>query len=337
MSRPSLVVGADVGGTSTKVAVADRDGALLGYAVAPGGNIRSSPGSLAEHLRQALALAVPPELRDDVVGGVLGIAGAGPARADEVSRIARHAWRDAGLGLVAEPTVGTDLDIAFAAGSDRPDGLLLLAGTGAVACWFTAGRVVDRCDGMGWILGDEGSAVWIGTAALRAVAAHLDGRGPATALTSLVLADLAHDRPHDVRDDPRQELIAAVDDRSPSWFGEFARTTALAADDGDEVASRIVAGAADALVRTANRVAQGRDLSEVILAGSVLTTPGPVGDQVRRRLAEQHRSTCTAVRSPVVGALVLAARAAGWSFGRAELGAAMLRWSPTPGPVTESG
>src|SRR5665647_543015 len=254
MTRTPLVVGADVGGTSTKVAVADRDGALVGYAVAPGGNIRSSPGSLAEHLRQALTLAVPAGRRDAVVGGVLGIAGAGPARADEVSRIARRAWRDAGLALGAGPTVGTDLDIAFAAGSDNPDGLLLLSGTGAVACWFTDGRVVDRCDGMGWILGDEGSAVWIGTAALRAVAAHLDGRGPATALTDLVLTDLVPGRSDgDRREDPRQELIRAVDDRAPSWFGEFARTTALAADAGDEVANRIVAAAADALVRTANR------------------------------------------------------------------------------------
>ncbi|MGV8967979.1 MAG: N-acetylglucosamine kinase [Cellulomonas sp.] len=329
MTRPPLVVGADVGGTSTKVAVADRGGALLGYAVTPGGNIRSSPRSLAENLREALMLAVPAELRRDVVGGVLGIAGAGPARSAEVSRIARAAWSDAGLTHVVEPTVSTDLDIAFAAGSDHPDGLLLLAGTGAIACWFTDWHVVDRCDGMGWILGDEGSGVWIGTAALRAVAAHLDGRGPATALTDLVLTEIARGRTHDVvMDDPRQELIRAVDDHAPSWFGAFARTTALAADAGDAVANRIVIQAADALVRTAQRAAHGRDFTEVILAGAVLTTPGPVSDAVNRQLAEQHRSTLTTVRSPVTGALVLAARAAGWSFDRAAFGAAMLNWSP---------
>lgn len=332
MSRPSLVVGADVGGTSTKVAVADRDGALLGYAVAPGANIRSSPGSLADHLRQALTLAVPAERRDDVVGGVLGIAGAGPARFAEVSHTARRAWRDAGLGLVAEPAVGTDLDIAFAAGSDHPDGLLLLAGTGAVACWFTDWRVVDRCDGMGWILGDEGSAVWIGTAALRAVAAHLDGRGPATALTALVLAEVGGCRPPDnAPDDPRQTLIRAVDERAPAWFGRFARTAALAADAGDDVAKGIVTRAADALVRTAHRAARGRDLAEVILAGAVLTSPGPVGDAVRRQLAEQHRTACTAVHAPVAGALVLAARAAGWSVDRAAVGAALRGWTAPPG------
>ncbi len=186
---------------------------------------------------------------------------------------------------------------------------------------------------MGWILGDEGSAVWIGTAALRAVAADLDGRGPATALTDLVLTDLAPGRLRDdARDDPRQGLIRAVDDQAPSWFGGFARTTARAATDGDDIANRIVAAAAEALVRTANHAARERDLSEVILAGAVLTTPGPVGDAVRRKLADQHGSTCTSVESPVVGALVLAARAAGWPFDRAAVGVELRGWSPVPAP-----
>ena len=322
MDQPSLLVGADVGGTSTKVAAVDHMGALLGYAVEPGGNIRSSRGSLTENLRRALTLAVPPERRTDVVGGVLGIAGGGPARAAEVSQIARLAWLGAGLPSHIEPVVCTDLEIAFAAGSDRPDGLMLLAGTGAVACWFANWQVADRCDGMGWLLGDEGSGVWIGMAALRAVAAHLDGRGPATALTDLVLGELRQD-PHrpitspDVNsDDPRQELIRAVDDQPPSWFGRFAPPTAAAAAGGDNVASRIVSDAAEALVRTAIRAASGREVANVILAGAVLTTAGPVSEAVRLGLAEHCGATYTVVDSPVVGAIILAGQTAGWTMSR---------------------
>src|SRR5664279_1736033 len=322
MDQPSLLVGADVGGTSTKVAAVDHLGALLGYAVEPGGNIRSSGGSLTENLSRALTLAVPPERRTDVVGGVLGIAGGGLARATEVSQIARLAWLRAGLPSRIEPVVCTDLEIAFADGSDRPDGLMLLAGTGAVACWFANWRVVDRCDGMGWLLGDEGSGVWIGTAALRAVAAHLDGRGPTTALTDLVLGELRQDphRPNtgpDVNpEDPRQELIRLVDDHPPSWFGRFAPPTAAAAAGGDNVASRIVSEAAEALVRSATRAASGREVADVILAGAVLTTAGPVSEAVRLGLAERYAATCTVVHSPVVGAIILAGRAAGWAVSR---------------------
>lgn len=311
------------------MAAVDDLGGLLGYAVEPGGNIRSSRGSLTENLRRALTLAVPPARRPDVVGGVLGIAGGGSARAAEVSQIARLAWLKAGLPSHIEPVISTDLEIAFAAGSDRPDGLLLLAGTGAVACWFANWQVADRCDGMGWLLGDEGSGVWIGTAALRAVAAHLDGRGPATALTALVFGELRQDphrpiiSPEVNSDDPRQELIRAVDDQPPSWFGRFAPPTAAAAADGDNVASGIVSQAAEALVRTANRVASGREVAEVILAGAVLTTAGPVSEAVRLGLAERFAATCTVVHSPVVGAIMLAGQGAGWTMSRPDVTAAL--------------
>jgi len=322
MDRQSLLVGADVGGTSTKAAAVDHRGALLGYAAEPGGNIRSSPGSLTTNLGRALRLAVPAERRGDVTGGVLGIAGGGAARGAEVSQIVRQAWLGAGLPSTIEPVVCTDLEIAFAAGSDAPDGLMLLAGTGAVACWFEGWHVTDRCDGMGWLLGDEGSGVWIGTAALRAVAADVDGRGPATALTEIIFGELGlksqrtNPGSRAGSADPRQELIRAVDHQTPSWFGRFAPATAAAAGAGDEVACRIAAAAAEALLRAATRVAAGRQVTDVILAGAVLTTSGPVGDAVRHGLAEHFTATCTTVVSPVVGAIVMAARAAGLTLDR---------------------
>lgn len=329
MDRSPLLVGADVGGTSTKAAAVDHQGALLGYAAEPGGNIRSSPGSLATNLGRALRRAVPDELRGDVTGGVLGIAGGGAARGAEVSQIARVAWLGAGLPSSIDPVICTDLEIAFAAGSDAPDGLMLLAGTGAVACWFEGWQVTDRCDGMGWLLGDLGSGVWIGTTALRAVAADVDGRGPATALTDIVFGALgleSHRRSPGSQSgsvDLRQELIRAVDHQTPSWFGRFAPATSAAATGGDDVACKIVADAAEGLLRTATCVAAGREIAHVILAGAVLTTAGPVGDAVRLGLAEQFTATCTAVASPVVGAVVMAARAAGVTLERGKVMAAV--------------
>jgi N-acetylglucosamine kinase-like BadF-type ATPase len=226
MDHPWLLVGADVGESSTKVAIVDHEGVLLGYSVELGGNIRSFPGSLTENLCRALTLAVPSERRTDIVGGILGIAGGRATRAAEVSQIARQA---------------TEL------------------------CQET---------------------------------------------------DRSHTGPDSTSVDPRQKRVRALDHQPASRLGRFAPPTAAAATVGDDVACRIVAGAANALVRTGTHSAHGREVTEVTLAGSVLTTAGPVRDAVRLGLAQHFAATCTEVHSPVVGAIVLAARAADWTLDR---------------------
>src|SRR5262249_35118115 len=81
-----------------------------------------------------------------------------------------------------------DTDIAFAAAPGTPrDGLLLIAGTGAVAARIAHGRTAAVADGDGWLLGDQGSGFWIGRRAVPAVLAALGGRGAPPALTAAVL------------------------------------------------------------------------------------------------------------------------------------------------------
>ena len=200
MSEQVLIGGADVGGTSTTVAATDDGARLVGFACAPGGNVRSSPRLARRAPPPRLARRAPRPgtavrgARRPAGPGTHGcprIACSGEARATEVADLARAAWVEAGLPTSVTPTVLTDLEIAFAAGAASADGVLLLAGTGAAARRFADGHLVVRCDGMGWLLGDKGSGVLIGTAALRAVASDLDGRGPATALAGAVQESLA--------------------------------------------------------------------------------------------------------------------------------------------------
>ncbi len=321
-----VVIGADIGGTSTRVVVVDRDGRLRGTGRAGGGNLRSSrPADVTAHLADALADALadplgaaaagtgapPHELRVDAAA--LGIAGAGAGGRQAALSLVAEAWARAGAPSPAVPVeVGDDLEIAFASAADGPDGLLLLAGTGAVACRVSGGQVVERCDGMGWLLGDEGSAVWLGLAALRAVAADLDGRGPATALTRAVrdALDQRSDGP-----DPRQDLIAAAYAVVPSLHGRLAPVVTSAALAGDAVAATIVHDGVEALLRTARRAAGGRPVAEVVVAGALLTSAGPVRDGVVPRLAAELRRPVVEATAPVVGAVVRAAGAAGWGAG----------------------
>ncbi|MGA8113179.1 MAG: BadF/BadG/BcrA/BcrD ATPase family protein, partial [Actinocatenispora sp.] len=144
MGTYPLVVGADVGGTSSKVVLCDASGAVLGRGTGPGGNLRSSTGDPAGNIATALRGALAGHDPARVVAGVIGMAGSA-AVPDRAQLIADEAWHS--VDLPGNPRVGTDLDIAYAAGAGRGDGVLLLAGTGAVGAAFDGYAMARRCDG----------------------------------------------------------------------------------------------------------------------------------------------------------------------------------------------
>src|SRR5439155_10636 len=63
-------------------------------------------------------------------------------------------------------------------------------GTGSIAYGRNEEGEEDRAGGWGYLVGDEGSAVWCGLEALRAVAHAVDGRGAPTRLTPLLFQEL---------------------------------------------------------------------------------------------------------------------------------------------------
>lgn len=318
-----LLVGADVGGTSSKVVVCGTDGEVRAFALAPGGNIRSSGASALDNVFAAVATALDASGGARVVGAHLGIAGAGSARHAEIS--AACVDRAGRLGI--DPslvTVGTDLETAFLASAPQDHGLLVVAGTGAVAAVLADSRVVGRCDGMGWLLGDAGSATWIGMRALGAVARSIDHRGPATSLVAPVLDVLAQRRSRTGDDgaveepgDVRQAMIAGAYELLPADFGALAPLVFGAAGAGDGVGRSIVEDAVDALARSAegavsDALAAGSPATGVaVLAGGLLSPGGPlrsaVAGTLARRLPEFPVVSDGHTAPPVVGAVRLAA------------------------------
>lgn len=184
-----MVVGVDAGATTTRCVVATLDGAVVGRGVAGGANRNSSGGEMSATLGAALTAALGTVDRARVRLGVLGAAGSAGAGRQAFRAAAVRAWQEA--GLTGEVVTVTDLEVAYAAGTPDPDGVLLLSGTGAIAARFAGGVLRRRCDGYGWLLGDEGSAVWIGVRALRAALAALDGRGEPTTLVAAACSHFA--------------------------------------------------------------------------------------------------------------------------------------------------
>ena len=316
-----LVIAGDVGGTRSRLVAAPPDGAVLARLDGPGANLRSSGASALEDLADTIGEVLARARRAleaegacaegaEVAAVALGISGAGPARAAEVrAAVAEHLT---GLGIPARRLLITDdLHTAFLSGGVGDDGLLVLAGTGAVAVRFHDREAVARRDGMGWLLGDIGSAVWLGRRTLEAVAADLDGRGPRTLLTEEVGAALGLDlregqRPPSPTGDPRQDLIRALDEQlpagAPAALGRFAPLPARVRT--DPVASDILHTAIAHVLDTIEALDPEAVLA-VVLAGSVLTSPGPLHDEVTASLQDRRR-TVRAAPDGLPGALLLA-------------------------------
>ncbi|MBG0830343.1 hypothetical protein HS041_21495 [Planomonospora sp. ID67723] len=182
----TLAIGVDGGGTSTRCVVATGGGEVAGRGYGAGANILSAadPGA---SLRTALLAALEGLPPGEVAAGVFALAGAESAggRADS---LVWEVWR--GCGLAGRPEIVPDPLAAFAGATEEPSGTVLIAGTGAVAARITGRRLTGRADGHGWLLGDEGSGVWIGQRAVQAVLALLDGRAGPTALLDAVTAQV---------------------------------------------------------------------------------------------------------------------------------------------------
>lgn len=265
----SALLAVDAGGSNTRAVLVDSTGACLGYGVSTSGNptavgvdeALSAIGTAAGH---ALAQAgVGP---DDVGRVVLAAAGEQGLLGDAAVRVA--------IGAPAL-TVDRVIDILamYHSAAVEPDGVALVAGTGAIAARFSHLETQRVIDGTGWLLGDRGSGFWIGRKVARAVAADLDGTGPRTALTGLVLADLGladTGLGPDGRPAVLESFISHAYSDKPVRLARLAPYAFRAAAGEDETAGAIVAEAESALARTLLLARDGHDELPVVLGGSVI-------------------------------------------------------------------
>src|SRR5438876_4406606 len=177
-----LVVGMDAGGTKTRAFAVTRAGEIVGRGAGGGANLLSAPdaqGSIAAALREALGGRVP-------VAIVLSSAG-GEREAD---RAKGRAILAALVGPAVRVEVTHDAKAALYAGNPAGCGVVLISGTGSISYGRNDQGIEARCGGWGYLVGDEGSAVWIGQEGLRAASYDHDGRGSPTQITHHLFDDL---------------------------------------------------------------------------------------------------------------------------------------------------
>ena len=176
----------DAGGTTTRAVLLDESGVCLGVGRAGGAN------PIAVGTRAAVANVV-----NALVKAAAGFRSSAPelvlmtmAGAITHNDLGGEETQLRAAGIRAPIEFEADIHRAWFSGTASGDGTVLVVGTGSVAGVVSGGRLARVVDGGGWLLGDTGSGFWIGQEIVRAVAEHLDGRGPGTALTDAVLATI---------------------------------------------------------------------------------------------------------------------------------------------------
>lgn len=294
MADTGFVVGVDGGGTSTRAVAMSVDpgnaGSLLGSGHSGGANPNSHPPEeAAAHVAEAVLAAITDLDPARARAGVLGMAGDSKLTDPRIADVFSAAWRSTGLGH--EPIVLSDAEAAFASATSAPDGTALVAGTGAIAARIADHRLVRTACGHGWLLGDEGSAFWIGREAVRSTLRALDGATPLSPLGHAVLAEagIASDGDAAVTfvtaRDTAHRLITVVNADSPVHLARFAPAVTGAAANGDTAAARILDDAAAELAATAMAAREHGEATPVVLIGGLVDPGGPLAARVRTELS----------------------------------------------------
>ena len=313
---PAAFLGVDGGGTKTALAVVSADGRVLAQRAAPSAYyLGAGAGEGTDLVRRVLGEAVPAVCADagvapeELRGAFFGLPAYGEASADTPE-----------LDAIPAEVLGhdryrcdNDMVCGWAGSLALAPGVNVISGTGSMTYGERAGRHV-RVGGWGELVGDEGSAYWLGVRGLQAWTKMTDGREPTGPLHALFAERLDLAEPLD--------LVSLVHE---SWGGDRSTIAALAplvvaaADAGDPVARRIVDEGVDELVRlvttTAERLGFGDEAVPVSCSGGVFRA-----DLVRGRFEEQLAASgayqLRAARfSPVVGAALYAAREVGEPLG----------------------
>ena len=325
------ILAIDAGGTSSRAVLLDMTGACGGFGRAGAGNptavgIASAVDALGLAVERALGGAASPSAADSFV--VVALAGAAtPPFLSLLEARLTH------LGLHGNIAIEPDLLGTFSSGTSGQHGYAVIAGTGAIAARVSDGRIHTVRGGTGWLLGDTGSGFWIGQQIARAVVASLDGLGPSTVLTPLLLKATGIERTGARRRGRSEELSQLMQELYSLRPVELARFAPLAFEAGehgdvesgtaqDVVASDILEGAASGIARVlaaavesdAERAVEPDVEPDVggcvVLGGSVLAAGLARAPDIflHRLRAAAGGSELVMVQDGVVGAAVLALR-----------------------------
>ena len=176
-----VIVAVDGGGSKTDVVAVALDGTLLAHSRGPASNPQT------EGLETAVAVV------DGLVSDVLAVADRPVLRTavylaglDLPVEIETFGAAVATLPWAVDPIVDNDMFALLRTGTQEPDAIALICGTGINAVGVRADGATARYPALGSITGDWGGGSHFGEKALWHAARAVDGRGAATSFTESI-------------------------------------------------------------------------------------------------------------------------------------------------------
>ena len=286
-----VVLGVDGGNSKTDVVLASADGEPLAYVRGPGSNSHAAGGS-AGCVEVIAGLVEQLQFEPPAERAVFFLCGADlPHDIDELTtEVEQRAWSRAN-------TVDNDTFALLRAGTDRPDAIAVVCGSGINCVGRRADGRVSRFPTLGWETGDWGGAEALGREALVAANRAADGRAQPSGLVALIEGhfgkpvvavgeDVHYRRMRDTR----------LGELAPGIVGLY---------ESDDVARLLVHRLVDEIVLLVERARRDLDVVEadVVLGGGMLAERGAFFALVTAALPAEVTAVVPAL-PPVAGAVL---------------------------------
>ncbi|WP_080875817.1 N-acetylglucosamine kinase [Oceanobacillus timonensis] len=306
------ILGVDGGGTKTKALLFHKTEGFVWETEAEAANPHStsfthSAKVVSQIISKACEHNYLSENTDLSVG--LGVAGLG-READQKKWLEYFRKTSPHRFSGNEIVVEHDGTIALYSETFGADGIVSICGTGAITLGIHQSKTA-RVGGWGHVIGgDPGSGYDVGSQALIAVFNELDGLGPETALTDLILNGEEIDR--------IEELVPIIYQHfEKQRVAAFANYVFQAAEMKDEIAIKIIQETAEQIANRGQvlfeRLFQRTDGAvSFVLAGGIFQNDFIV-EKVKAELAAiPSLNVLTSQNSPVIGSIVLVLKQQGY-------------------------
>jgi N-acetylglucosamine kinase-like BadF-type ATPase len=301
-------LGVDGGGSKTKCVIGDESSILAAAVAGPSNITRVGEVRAREALHAAMREACRTAKIDleQLHRACVGAAGAGR---EEIASVVRR--------IVAEVVPGEievvgDMQIALQAALGGGPGVVVIAGTGSIAFGRDASGKTARAGGWGFAISDEGSAHWMGRAAVAAVLRSADESAEGRTIEQL--PPLFREMKPIWKVESLEQLARAANS-TPDFAALFPAVLA-ASREGDELAQTTLRQAATELAHLAGIVVQRLFPEQrcgavpMAMAGGVFRHSAKIRELFYNqiRTAHPHVVLNSGVVEPVHGALQMARR-----------------------------